>query len=132
MDAQHTGQGRRNSKHAACRHFALLPFHAQHGLRCYCLAHAYIPSLPVTVAPAGSAACAVLYRACLAHSGFVAGLGYLMEDVMVTSCWTGSNLEGFIKTIKFVELSAIDMFAVTNLVICANLALIVSVSNETS
>lgn len=51
---------------------------------------------------------------------------------MVTSCWTGSNLEGFIKTIKFVELSAIDMFAVTNLVICANLALIVSVSNETS
>ena len=48
---------------------------------------------------------------------------------MVTACWTGSGVEGFVKALKFVELSAINMFAVTNLAICANLALIVSVSS---
>eukprot|EP00752_Nemacystus_decipiens_P002690 g2512.t1 len=59
-------------------------------------------------------------------AGLVAGLGFLVEDEMVTICWTGSNLEGFIKALKFIELSAFNMFAVTNLAICVNLALIVS------
>eukprot|EP00752_Nemacystus_decipiens_P008538 g7625.t1 len=59
-------------------------------------------------------------------AGLVAGLGYLVEGMMVSVCWTGSNLEGFIKALKFIELSAFNMFAVTNLAICINLALIVS------
>ena len=67
-----------------------------------------------------------------AQSGLVAGLGYLVEDLMVTNCWTGSGVEGFVKALKFVELSAINMFAVTNLAICVNLALIISVSRERS
>ena len=47
---------------------------------------------------------------------------------MVTVCWTGSDLEGLIKAMRFIELSAFNMFALTNLAICVNLALIVSVS----
>ena len=62
----------------------------------------------------------------------MAGLGYLVEDLMVTNCWTGSGVEGFVKALKFFELSAINMFAVTNLAICVNLALIISVSTDTS
>ena len=64
------------------------------------------------------------------HSGLVAGLGYLVEDMMVTLCWTGSNLVGFIKALKFIELTAFNMYAVTNLAICVNLALVVSVSRK--
>lgn len=66
------------------------------------------------------------------HSGLVAQLGYLVEDAMVSVCWTGSNLEGFIKALKFIELSAFNMFAVTNLAICINLALVASVSGDKS
>ena len=47
---------------------------------------------------------------------------------MVTKCWTDSGVEGFVKALKFVELSGINMFAITNLAICVNLALIISVS----
>lgn len=64
------------------------------------------------------------------HSGLVAGLGSVVEDAMVTLCWTGSNAETFMKILKFIELSASNMFAVTNLAICVNLALVVSVSSE--
>lgn len=54
-------------------------------------------------------------------------LGYVVEDMMVTVCWTGSNVEGFVKTIKFLELAASNMLAITNLAICVNLALIIMV-----
>ena len=64
------------------------------------------------------------------HSGLVASIGYIVEDLMVTVCWSGSNLLGFIKALKFIELAAFNMFAVTNLAICVNLAFIVSVSGE--
>ena len=60
----------------------------------------------------------------------MAGLGYIVEDMMVTVCWTGSNLVGFIDALKFIELAAFNMFAVTNLAICVNLALVVSVSRD--
>eukprot|EP00903_Cladosiphon_okamuranus_P012700 g11874.t1 len=59
-------------------------------------------------------------------SGLVLGLGYLAEDMMITVCWTSSNLEAFIKTLKYIELAASNMLAITNLAICVNLALIVS------
>ena len=62
------------------------------------------------------------------HSGLVAGLGSLVQGAMVTLCWTGSNLVGLMKTLKFIELAAANMFAVTNLAICVNLALVVLVS----
>lgn len=65
-----------------------------------------------------------------AYSGLVVGLASLVEDVMITNCWIGSNLVGFMKALKFFELSAFNMFAMTNLAICVNLALIVSVSSE--
>lgn len=51
---------------------------------------------------------------------------------MITCCWTESNLEGFIKTTKYIELAASKMLAITNLAICINLALIVSVSQHQS
>lgn len=66
----------------------------------------------------------------LRYSGLVLGLGYVVEDMMVTVCWTSSNLEGFIKFLKYVELAASNMLAITNLAICVNLALIVSVSSN--
>ncbi|CAM9119172.1 unnamed protein product [Ectocarpus sp. 6 AP-2014] len=59
-------------------------------------------------------------------SGAVLGLSYLTEDVMVSSCFAASNLLGLIKFIKFLELAAANMLAVTNLGICINLSLIVS------
>eukprot|EP00752_Nemacystus_decipiens_P002662 g2490.t1 len=59
-------------------------------------------------------------------SGLVAGLGVVAENAMVTLCWTGSEVEGLIKTLKFIELSASNMYAITNLAICVNLALVVS------
>ena len=66
----------------------------------------------------------------LSCSGLVLALGYLVEDMMITVCWTASNLEGFIKTLKYIELGASNMLAITNLAICVNLALIVSVSSR--
>ena len=57
-------------------------------------------------------------------------VGFVIDDMMVTVCWISSNLEGLIKTIKYIELSASNMLAITNLAICINLALIVSVSIE--
>lgn len=60
----------------------------------------------------------------------MAGLGYLVEDAMVTVCWTDSNLVGFVKALKYIELSAFNLFAVTNLAICVNLALVVMVRNK--
>lgn len=47
---------------------------------------------------------------------------------MILICWTGSNLEGLVKTFKFLELASSNMLAITNLAVCINLALIVSVS----
>lgn len=47
---------------------------------------------------------------------------------MVLVCWAGSNVTGFIKALKFLELVASNMLAITNLAICANLALVVMVS----
>lgn len=64
------------------------------------------------------------------HSGLVAGLGSLVEDAMVTLCWTGSSVEPFMKALKFIELAASNMFAITNLAICINLALVVSVGKD--
>ena len=49
---------------------------------------------------------------------------------MITVCWTGSNLVGFMKFLKYIELCAFNMFALTNLAICVNLALVVSVSKR--
>ena len=76
----------------------------------------------------GGAGC-VLY-VCAVHSGLVMGLAFVAEDAMVTACWTGSNLEGFIKALKFIELTTFNMFALTNLAMCVNLVLIVSVSGD--
>ncbi|CAM9158442.1 unnamed protein product [Hapterophycus canaliculatus] len=58
-------------------------------------------------------------------SGLVLGLCLVIEDMMVTVCWTRSSLENFVKTLKFLELSASNMLAITNLAICVNLALII-------
>ncbi|CAM9423955.1 unnamed protein product, partial [Hapterophycus canaliculatus] len=58
-------------------------------------------------------------------SGLIIGLCFVVEDMMVTVCWTGRELEGFIKALKFIEMSSSKMLAITNLVICTNLALIV-------
>ncbi|CAM9696298.1 unnamed protein product [Ectocarpus fasciculatus] len=59
-------------------------------------------------------------------SGIIWSLCWLVEDMMVTVCWAGKNLEGLIKTVKFIELASSHMLALTHLAICINLALIVS------
>ena len=48
---------------------------------------------------------------------------------MVFLCWTNSGDLKFVKAMKFVELVAGNMLAVTNVAICVNLALVVSVSD---
>ena len=48
-------------------------------------------------------------------------------NLMVSACWTGTEVENVVKTFKFLELTGSNMLAVTNLAICVNLALIVSV-----
>lgn len=64
------------------------------------------------------------------NSGLLIGLCFCVEDMMVSVCWTGRNLEGVIKALKFIELAAANMLAITNLAICVNLSLIVVVSEE--
>ncbi|CAM9814346.1 unnamed protein product [Ectocarpus fasciculatus] len=59
-------------------------------------------------------------------SGLVWGLCFVLEDMMVTVCWTESSLLGFIKAVKFVEFVSSNMMVLTHLAICVNLALIVS------
>eukprot|EP00752_Nemacystus_decipiens_P002664 g2492.t1 len=63
-------------------------------------------------------------------SGLVAGLVVLVEGTMVSACWTGSNVEGLMRALKYIGLSAFNMYAITNLAICINLALIVSGKNR--
>ena len=63
------------------------------------------------------------------YSGLVLELGFLVENMMVTLCWAQKNVEGLIRAIKFVELAASNMLAITNLAICINLAAIVLVSS---
>lgn len=46
---------------------------------------------------------------------------------MVSLCWSKSEALVVVKSFKFIELAAANMLAVTNLAICINLALIVSV-----
>lgn len=46
---------------------------------------------------------------------------------MVLLCLADAKNLNFIKTMKFIELTAGNMLAVTNVAICVNLALIVSV-----
>ncbi|CAM9229600.1 unnamed protein product [Scytosiphon promiscuus] len=58
-------------------------------------------------------------------SGLLIGLCFCVEDMMLSVCWAGSDVEGFVKTLKFVELAASNMLAITNLAICVNLALII-------
>lgn len=52
--------------------------------------------------------------------------------MMITVCWTGSNVAGLVKVLKYMEQAAINMLALTNFAICINLALIILVSNEDS
>ncbi|CAM9225058.1 unnamed protein product [Ectocarpus sp. 8 AP-2014] len=58
-------------------------------------------------------------------SGLVHQLVYLIGATMISVCWAGENLAIFIKTLKFLELFASNMLAITNLAICVNLSLIV-------
>ncbi|CAN0194386.1 unnamed protein product [Ectocarpus sp. 12 AP-2014] len=58
-------------------------------------------------------------------SGLLHQLFIHTEATMVFVCWAGSNVTGFIKALKFLELVASNMLAITNLAICANLALVI-------
>lgn len=61
------------------------------------------------------------------HSGFVYQFIRIVLAAMVAGCWASSKSEPLIKFFIFVELSASNMLAVTNLAICVNLALVVKV-----
>ena len=62
------------------------------------------------------------------NSGLVHLLSGIVMAEMVLDCWVGAELVTFIKALKFLELAGSNLVAVTNLAICANLALIVHVS----
>lgn len=52
----------------------------------------------------------------------------LIMAEMVLLCWSKTELLILIKSLKFLEVVGGNMLAVTNVAICVNLALIVSVS----
>ena len=54
-------------------------------------------------------------------------LAKTVQGEMMRFCWIRFNLIGIIKSIKFIEVVASNMLAVTNLAICINLALIIYV-----
>ena len=62
------------------------------------------------------------------HSAVVLGVGLVVDDMMISICWLSGKAEGFLMAIKYLELTASNMLAVTNLAISVNLALIVLVS----
>ena len=62
-------------------------------------------------------------------SGLLHQLAQLVLAQMVFLCWTTSSDLKFVKAMKFVELVSGNMLAVTNVAICVNLALVVSVSD---
>lgn len=60
------------------------------------------------------------------------GLVHLLSGIalaqMVLNCWIGEEFLSLVKALKFLEQAGSNLVAVTNLAICANLALIVHVS----
>lgn len=55
-------------------------------------------------------------------------LAEVVLSVWVLLCWAKNEDHNFLRAMKFFELLGANMLAVTNLAICVNLALIVSVS----
>lgn len=53
--------------------------------------------------------------------------GVAMAQMML-NCWISDDLLSLIKALKFLELAGSNLVAVTNLVICVNLGLIVHVN----
>lgn len=49
---------------------------------------------------------------------------------MVSVCWAGESLIELVKALKFLELASSNLLAITNLAICANLALIIMVRSS--
>lgn len=66
------------------------------------------------------------------HSGLVHQIAELVMAEMVLLCWSKWELLVLIKALKFMEVVGANMLAVTNVAICVNLALIVSVSRWAS
>lgn len=62
------------------------------------------------------------------HSGLFHQLAQMVLAELVFLCWTKSSALRVIQALKFVELVGGNMLAITNVAICVNLALIVSVS----
>lgn len=63
----------------------------------------------------------------VAYSGLLHQLAQMVLAEMVSLCWAKSNVLRLIQAMKFVELVGGNLLAITNLAICVNLALIVSV-----
>ncbi|CAM9379811.1 unnamed protein product [Ectocarpus fasciculatus] len=59
-------------------------------------------------------------------SGLLYELMIMAQATMISVCWVGTHLEGFIKALKFLEQASSNMLAVTNLAVCINLALVVN------
>ncbi|CAM9229449.1 unnamed protein product [Scytosiphon promiscuus] len=59
-------------------------------------------------------------------SGLILALCLVLEDMMVTVCWTTNGFKNTIRFLKFLEVAASNMMAITNLAICVNLALIIT------
>lgn len=60
-------------------------------------------------------------------SGCLHQVTQIVSGTMVAVCWSTMEFLPVIQICKFIELTASNMFAITNLAICINLALIVSV-----
>lgn len=62
------------------------------------------------------------------YSGLLHQLAQMVLAEMVLLCWAKSTVLRVIQALKFVELAGGNLLAITNVAICVNLALIVSVS----
>ena len=65
-------------------------------------------------------------------SGLLHQLVFVAESSMISVCWTSDNLIGLIKFFKFIQQASSNMYAITNLATCVNLALIIAVRLDIS
>lgn len=67
------------------------------------------------------------FYCCSTRSGLVHQLSEMVLAEMVLLCWARSSALRYIQALKFLELMGGNLLAITNVAICVNLALVVSV-----
>lgn len=66
----------------------------------------------------------------LNFSGLLFQVSQVISGTMLYVCWANKENLWMIQTLKYIEMTAVNMLAVTNLAICINFALVVLVSEK--